>query len=65
MRPIAKSTGSTKQKELYKVFIKNRKELLAYTVRGEGEDEEEATIALFAYENDCEPSDIHTTLEMR
>lgn len=65
MRPIAKSTGSTKQKEFYKVFRKNRKELLAYTVRGEGEDEEEATIALLAYENDCKPSDIHTTLEMR
>lgn len=65
MRPIAKSTGSTKQKELYKVFRKNRKELLAYTVRGEGEDEEEATISLLAYENDCKPSDIHTTLEMR
>ena len=31
----------------------------------EGEDEEEATIALLAYENDCKPSDIHTTLEMR
>lgn len=65
MRPTAKSTGSTKQKELYKVFIKNRKELWAYTIRGEGEDEEEATIALLAYENDCKPSDIHTTLEMR
>lgn len=65
MRPTAKSTGSTKQKELYKVFRKNRKELFAYTVRGEGEDEEEATIALLAYENDCKPSDIHTTLEMR
>lgn len=65
MRPTAKSTGSTKQKELCKVFRKNRKELFAYTIRGEGEDEEEATIALLAYENDCKLSDIHTTLEMR
>ena len=36
---IVKSTDSTKKKELWKVFRKNRKELFAYTVRGEGEDE--------------------------
>ena len=37
----------------------------AYTVRGEGEDEEEATISLLAYENHCKKSDIYVTLEMR
>ena len=62
---IAKSTDSTKKKELWKVFRKNRKELFAYTVRGEGEDEEEATISLLAYENHCLEKDIHMMLEMR
>lgn len=38
MRPTAKSTDFTKKKELWKVFRKHRKELFAYTVRGEGED---------------------------
>lgn len=65
MRLTAKSTGFTKKKELYKVFRKHRKELGAYTVRGEGEDEEAATKALLAYENRCKPSDIYTTLELR
>ena len=49
MRPTAKSTDFTKKKELWKVFRKHRKELFAYTVRGEGKDEEEATISLLAY----------------
>ena len=65
MRPTAKSTDFTKKKELWKVFRKHRKELFAYTVRGEGEDEEEATISLLAYENHCKKSDIYVTLEMR
>ena len=65
MSLIAKSTGSTKKKELWKVFRKNRKELFAYTVRGEGEDEEEATISLLVYENHCRKKDIHVMLEMR
>lgn len=47
------------------MFRKNRKELFAYTVRGEGEDEEEATISLLAYENHCNKSAIYVTLEMR
>lgn len=64
MLRIAKSTDSTKKKELWKVFRKNRKELFAYTVRGEGEDEE-ATISLLAYENHCRKKDIHVMLEMR
>ena len=46
MRPTAKSTDFTKKKELWKVFRKHRKELFAYTVRGEGEDEEEALKAI-------------------
>lgn len=54
MSLIAKSTDSTKKKELF-----------AYTVRGEGEDEEEATISLLAYENHCLEKDIHVMLEMR
>ena len=61
MRPTAKSTDFTKKKELWK----DRKELFAYTVRGEGEDEEEATISLLAYENHCKKSAIYVTLEMR
>lgn len=61
MRLTAKSTDFTKKKE----FRKHRKELFAYTVRGEGEDEEEATISLLAYENHCKKSDIYVTLEMR
>lgn len=65
MSLIAKSTDSTKKKELWKVFRKNLKELFAYTVRGEGEDEEEATISLLAYENHCLEKDIHVMLEMR
>lgn len=64
MLRIAKSTDSTKKKELWKVFRKNRKELFAYTVRGEREDEE-ATISLLAYENHCRKKDIHVMLEMR
>lgn len=62
---IAKSTDFTKKKELWKVFRKNRKELFAYTVRSEREDEEEATISLLAYENHCRKKDIHVMLEMR
>lgn len=65
IRPAAKSTDFTKKKELWKVFRKNRKELFAYTVRGEGEDEEEATISLLVYENHCNKSAICVTLEMR
>ena len=63
--PTAKTTDFTKKKELWKVFRKNRKELFACTVRGEGEDEEEATISLLAYENHCNKSAIYVTLEMR
>lgn len=65
MRPTAKSMGSTKKKELYKVFTKDGKELFAYTVHGEGGDEQEATIALLAYENHCRKCSIHVHKEMR
>lgn len=49
----------------WKVFEHNGKELFAYTLFGEGEDEEEATIALLAYENHCRPEDIHVHKEVR
>lgn len=44
----------------WKVFEHNGKELF-----GEGEDEEEATIALLAYENHCRPEAIHVHKEVR
>lgn len=40
-----------KEKRRWKVFTYNGKEIFAYTIFGEGADEEEATIALLAYEN--------------
>lgn len=43
----------------------NGKEIFAYTIFGEGADEEEATIALLAYENHCYPEAIHVHEEMR
>lgn len=54
-----------KTKEQYKVFTYKGKELCAYTIFGEGEDEEEATIALLAYENHCQPESIHVHKELR
>lgn len=63
MRPTVKSTGSIK--EAWKVFTKNGRELFAYTVRGEDEEEQAATIALLAYENGCSPSSIHVHKEWR
>lgn len=54
-----------KEKELWKVFTKGGKELWSYTLRGEGEDEEEATIGLLAYENHCRKSAIHVHTEWR
>lgn len=38
---------------------------IAEAVFGEGADEEEATIALLAYENHCYPEAIHVHKEMR
>ena len=63
MLNTAKSTGCTKKQ--YKVFTKDAKEIFAYTIEGEGEDEQEATIALLAYENHCKPSTIHVHREWR
>ena len=64
MRPTAKSTDSTNhQQRLWKVFYKDGKELFRYTAKEE--DEEEATIALLAYENHCRTCSIHTHLEWR
>lgn len=54
-----------KPKQLWKVFTYNGKEIFAYTIFGEGADEEEATIALLAYENHCYPEAIHVRKEMR
>ena len=65
MRPTVKSMGSTERREEYKVFTKDGKELFAYTTRGEGSEEEEATIALLAYENHCRKCSIHVHKEMR
>ena len=65
MRPTARNTGSIKPHVEYKVFTKDGKELFAYTVYGEGEDEEEATIGLLAYENHCQKSSIHVHREWR
>ena len=53
------------KEEEYKVFTKNGKELFAYTVRGEGEEEEEATIRLLAYQNHCQKGSIHVHKEWR
>jgi hypothetical protein len=54
-----------KEKRRWKVFTYNGKEIFAYTIFGEGADEEEATIALLAYENHCYPEAIHVHEEMR
>lgn len=54
-----------KPKQLWKVFALVSKEIFAYTIFGEGADEEEATIALLAYENHCYPEAIHVHEEMR
>ena len=66
MQNIAKNTDSVKRvEELWKVFTKDSKELFSYTVRGEGEDEEECTKQLLAYESHCHPNQIHVHTEMR
>lgn len=66
MQNIVKSTACINhEKELWKVFTKGGKELWSYTLRGEGEDEEEATIGLLAYENHCRKSAIHVHTEWR
>ena len=49
----------------WEVLEYNGKELFAYTLFGEGEEEEEATIALLAYENRCSPASIHVHMELR
>ena len=65
MAPTAKSMDSIKRREQYKVFTKDGKELFAYTVHDEGEEEEEATISLLAYENHCQKCSIHVHREWR
>ena len=52
--------------EAWKVFkTQDGRELCAYTVRGESEGEERATILLKAYENGLEPEAIITAIEER
>lgn len=65
MLNTAKSTISTNQKKLWKVFTRDGKELFAYTVEDEFEDEMAATIRLLAYENKCSPHSIHVHRELR
>lgn len=66
MQNIVKSTDSVNYaEELWKVFTKDGKEIFSYTIRGEGEDEEECTKRLLAYENHCHPNQIHVHTEMR
>ena len=53
------------KKKEYKVFTKNGRELFSYSVDEEGEDEEEATIRLLAYENHCHVRSVHVHKEWR
>ncbi len=59
----ASNTGSTKRE--WKIFTKNNKEIEAYTTDEELEDEEEATIALLAYQYHCRKGAIHVHKEWR
>lgn len=52
-------------KKVWKVFTLHGKELMAYTVAEEFEDEEEATRRLLAYENHCRIESIQTHIELR
>ena len=64
-----KSGGSARRvnaaKEPWKVFKKGGRELFAYTVRGEGAEEEAATKRTLADENGCRPEDIDVVQEDR
>ncbi len=61
----AHGTASPQTKEPWKVFKKGGKELFAYTLRGEGAEEEEATKRTLADENGCKPEDIDVVEEDR
>lgn len=61
-RKAANGKGRT---EPWKVFKKGGKELFAYTVRGEGKEEETDTKKLLADENKCSPEDIDVVKEDR
>ena len=62
----AKAGVAEKRKtELWKIFKKGGNELYAYTVRGEGAKEEEATKGQLADENGCKPEDIDVVSEYR
>ena len=47
------------------VFYYGDKQLLCYSLQGEGEDEREETIQLLAYENDIPAEDISWVVETR
>ena len=57
----------TKQTELWKVFFNSEtgEELIAYTLRGTFQGEEEATRELLAYENGIPAEQIRTKIERR
>jgi len=61
----AKPGAEERKTELWKIFKKGKNELFAYTVRGEGAKEEEATKSQLADENGCKPEDIDVVSEYR
>lgn len=64
MCPTAKARTLLRKRALEGVQEAPERALCLYRQR-EGEDEEEATISLLAYENHCKKSAIYVTLEMR
>jgi len=69
--PCGKKRGGARRfaispaKEPWKVFKRGGKELFAYTVRGEGTEEESETRRTLAEENGCKPEDIDVVQEER
>ena len=51
--------------EVWKCFYLNGRRLCAYTLIGEGAGEEESTLGLLAYENQCAQEDIGVLYEVR
>ena len=62
---ILEEEEATKDTEPWKVFYYGLKELGAYTIFGEGGEEEQATKELLASELKVKPSDIEVKIEMR
>ena len=65
IRPTAKARTLLRKKNSGRCSGRTGKSSLLIPSEGEGEDEEEATISLLAYENHCLEKDIHVMLEMR